>query len=120
MLALIFVATGCMESEIETRSIKGLQLESNATTKSSGAFILGVGVYNSDENIKTYYYTYIMGKEGYRLQELDSCRVEIVETNDIQPSIKGVFSFSGRINEFENYVVYVPVGTIFEEYSARI
>ena len=47
-------------------------------------------------------------------------RIELVETKDINPCIKGRFFDDGKVSVYENYIVYVPVGTIKEAYSANL
>ena len=68
----------------------------------------------------TKYYIFIKGAEGYRLQELNSNYVELVETNTIEPCIEGYFSSMGEVYTATYYTIYVPVGTITEEYSAEL
>lgn len=121
LLCVICVsASGCGSSPTEIREIKGLKLSENITTNSEGVFFLGVGVYASGSEINTDYYTYIKGVEGFRLQVIKSDYLEIVETNDTKPSIKGIFHYDGSIMYGYNYIIYVPEGTIYEEYSADL
>ena len=46
--------------------------------------------------------------------------MEIVETNDKPPGIEGVFNDNGSFKLLEDYIIYVPVGTIYEEYKVRL
>lgn len=144
---MIMFLTGCGNStpdermgEPETREIKSCILDSEVLNKAHGSFVLGVGTYSSSSSISTKYYIYIKGNEGFRLQEIYSDNLEIVETNDIDPCIKGYFSengkvyhneldidcydaFSDNISDFEKfceYIIYVPIGTIKEKYSSDI
>lgn len=122
----LFILTGCSR-ESETREIKSIVLKQENEKSASGSFLL-YGDYKSDEEIKTKYYLYIKGKEGFRLQTIDSDYLEIVETNDIEPCIKGVFNIYGKVYNRYNvlseadaeYTVYVPVGTIIEEYKVDL
>ena len=120
LLVVCVSMIACTEYKTGTREIKGLKLSENMTTDSSGVFFLGVGVYESDSEINTDYYTYIKGVEGFRLQVIKSDYLEIVETNDIKPCIKGTFHYDGSIIYGYNYIIYVPEGTIYEEYSADL
>lgn len=123
----LFILTGCSR-ESETREIKSIVLKQENEKSASGSFLLLYGNYKSDEEIKTKYYLYIKGIEGFRLQTIDSDYLEIVETNDIEPCIKGVFNIYGKVYNRYNvpsgadaeYTVYVPVGTIIEEYKVDL
>lgn len=147
LMLIIGTLTGCggptpeeMMGDPETREIKSCILDSSIETRAGGAFVLGVGTYTSSSSINTEYYVYVKGAEGYRLQEIDSNNLEIVETDDIKPCIKGYFSDEGKIyksaydideyyessyssskfKKFLNYTIYVPTGTIKEQYSTDI
>lgn len=148
-LLLTVLLTGCgsglptpqeLMGDPETRSIKSCVLNSNEESHAHGQFILGVGIHNSSSSIETKYYIYVKGVEGYRLQEIDADNLEIVETDEIEPCIKGWFSDDGKVyqnvyeideydisdyyksdfEEFLNYTIYVPVGTIKEQFSTDL
>ena len=137
LICLSFV--GCAKSKsknpyttIEEKPIKSCILDSSKSQTANGSFVLGIGSYKSSSSINVTYYIYMKGNEGYVLQDLDSNNVEIVETNDKKPCIKGVFDKFGRIYKGEyvhdgfaevrydginKYVIYVPEGYIKEDYS---
>jgi len=123
LINIIVSLTGC-GGKVETRNIKSCVLDKQTTNSSSGTFILGMGVFSSDTDITTKYYMYIKSDEGYRLQEIDSEYLQIVETDKRTPSIKGYFSsddgVSGGIIYGGQYTVYVPTGTITQEYKTKI
>jgi hypothetical protein len=113
--------TNSYKHTCELHDMQSLLLKNNKDNYAFGAFVLGMGVYSSGSSTKVSYYAYIRGTEGFRLQEVDSNYVEIVETNEIGPSIKGAFNEYGEIDGFySDYVMYVPIGTIYQEYSADI
>lgn len=122
ILLIIFsiTLTGCDIPPLETRPIKSCVLSGNTQTASSGMFVLGFATFESSDEMTTKYYLFVKGIEGYRLQEIDSSYVELVETNDNEPSIKGVFTENGEVCTYTYYTIYVPVGTITEEYSAGL
>ena len=122
ILLIIFsiTLTGCDIPPLETRPIKSCFLYGERESNSGGEFILGFATYESSNKMTTKYYLYVKGVEGYRLQEIDSSYVELVETNDNEPSIKGVFTENGEVCTYTYYTIYVPVGTITEEYSAEL
>lgn len=116
-LSMLFL-TSCDMPPPETKSIRSLKLTSIESVEQKGTFILGVGTYQAKSTIETKYYLYVLKDEGYILTEIDSNRLEIVETDEIEPCIKGQFQANGKLNATWDCTVYVPVGTIFEEYSA--
>lgn len=121
LLCVVCISVGgCGIQPTEIREIKGLKLSENMTTDGNGVFFLGVGIYESGSEINTDYYTYIKGVEGFRLQVIKSDFLEIVETNDVKPCIKGIFDYDGSISYGYNYIIYVPEGTIYEEYNADL
>lgn len=147
LAVMISMLTGCSSSNLdelmgdpETREIKSCILDSSVEHRAGGSFVLGVGTYTSSSSINTKYYIYIKGIEGYRLQEIDANNLEIVETDEIQPCIKGYFTDSGKVynsaydidlyyqggynssdfEKFIDYTIYVPVGTIKEQYSTDV
>lgn len=143
---LSFCLVGCGKTakekmgEPEIRPIKSCVLSSEVESYAHGAFVLGVGTYSSGSETHIDYYLYIKGVEGFRLQKLDFNKVEIVETDEVEPSIKGYFSETGKIyaspddieifdwvhddysefNEYTNYTLYVPTGTIKAEFNADV
>ena len=119
IIAIVVILSGCSE-KVEYRDIKSCVLSTNQSSEASGAFILGCGVFSTKENITTKYYMYIKGTEGFKLQEIDSQYLEIVETDEKQPQIKGSFSDGGTVKDYTDYVVYVPLGTITQEYKTDI
>ena len=131
IILLTMISYGCVsEQEPEIRPIKSCQLINVQQQSTSGNFILFVGTYSSDIISEIRYYMYIKGNEGYRLQYIPSDNLEIVETNEIEPCIKGVFNSDGKINEYttddgqtfcwNDYIVYVPIGTIYQEYNISL
>lgn len=110
----------CDEENIEYRPIKSCVLTQNTSEKTSGDFVILFASYSSEESLETNYYLYIKGKEGFRLQKISSEYLEIVETDDIEPQIKGNFYYDGKVNTYTNYIAYVPIGTITQEYKAVI
>ena len=114
------------EYQVEEKPIKSCILYSNEQASSYGSFVLGVGSYYSSSSIQFKYYIYMKGLEGFVLQDLDAENVEIVETNEKSPCIKGIFDSAGRIykweyeKDFDKYVIYVPVGYIKEDYSNEL
>lgn len=139
--------TGCAQQtltdvmgEPEIRPIKSCILSSEVETSSGGAFILGVATYHSNSETCVDYYVYIKGNEGYRLQKINFNNIEIVETDEIEPSIKGYFSNEGKIYQSVydiesydgltssyslyktclNYVLYVPTGTVKTEFDVDV
>lgn len=117
---LVILLTGCSKRLVETRPIKSCNLSSMIGESADGKFVMGFASYKSEKKITTRYYLYILGDEGYRLQEIESEDLEIVETNDVEPCIKGVFMPKGIISVYEDYIAYVPIGTITQEYDATI
>ena len=109
-----------IDSEVTTRDVKSCILEENEHSYSSGTFVLGFGVYGSGSSIETEYYMYIKGNEGFRLQKINSDYLEIVETDDVEPCIKGDFYSDGKVEQGNNYIIYLPVGTIKEEYKVNL
>lgn len=61
-----------------------------------------------------------MGEEGYKLTELDSSQVEIVETDEIKPCAKITYYQDEYNTKYNDYVLYVPTGTITQEYKVTI
>lgn len=121
MLVIFSVTlTGCTPDPVEIRPIKSCVLYEEKDSNSEGVFILGFATFSSSSHMITKYYLYIKGIEGYRLQEIDSSDVELVETNDIEPCIKGYFTYNGEVSSIDYYTIYVPIGTITEEYSAEL
>lgn len=116
-MTVIFL-TSCDMPPPETKSIRSLKLTSIESVEQKGTFILGVGTYQAKSTIETKYYLYVLKDEGYMLTEIDSNRLEIVETDEIEPCIKGQFQANGKLNSTWDCTAYVPVGTVFEEYSA--
>ena len=117
--------------QVEEKPIKSCILYSTKQESSNGSFVLGVGSYYSDSSSQIKYYIYMKGLEGFVLQDLDAENVEIVETNEKSPCIKGIFDSSGRIYQSEyvgyerhegldKYVIYVPEGYIKEDYSNNL
>lgn len=121
LLAIVvaFTITGCDYTE-ETRPIKSIYLKQSTETHSRGSMFLMFGTYRSDEEVKTRYYLYVKGVEGYRLQQVDADKLEIVETNDVEPCIKGYFRVDGSINDIQDYIVYIPEDSIVEEYKVSL
>lgn len=111
---------GCKPQVEEIREIKSLVLTTETTITQKGAFIIAVGTFSSEEEINKYYYLFIKGQEGFRLQKISSNNIEIVETDDVSPQIKGYFYYNGEIKDWTNYIVYVPIGTIFVNYDVNM
>lgn len=121
-----------VKPQVEEKPIKSCILYTSEQESSYGSFVLGVGSYYSSSSIQFNYYIYMQGLEGFVLQDLDAENVEIVETNEKSPCIKGFFDSSGRIFKcdyeigFEDveglnkYVIYVPEGYIKEDYSNNL
>ncbi len=105
---------------IECQEIKSFALHSETATSASGAFYLGCGYVTSSGSTELKYYFYKKGQVGYVLCSISASRVELVETDEKPPGIEGIFTDSGDIKLFENYVIYVPTGTIFEEYKVEL
>jgi len=125
LLVIIFMMlnlTACTDLKESTNPIKSCVLITNNETREKGTFILGCATFSSENQMTTRFYMYIKGKEGYTLRSIDSSNLEIVETNEIEPCIKGDFYVSdpSYISEYEDYTIYVPVGTIEETYSGNI
>lgn len=122
----LFFAFGCVaenDSEsipVECQEIKSFALHSEISTSTSGAFYLGCGYVASGGSTEMKYYFYKKGQVGYVLCSISASRVELVETDEKPPGIEGIFTDSGDIKVFENYVIYVPTGTIFEEYKVEL
>lgn len=122
MSLLIVIAFTKYQSPKPTETIKpikSLVLNIDEQSYTSGSFILGFGSIQSATSIETKYYIYIMGDEGYKLTEIDSSHLEIVETDDVKPCIKIIDDGYGN-RYYYDYVVYVPLGTITQEYKATI
>lgn len=125
ILILVMSLTGCgmdiaSENPLEYRSIKSCALKTEESEQSSGKFVIFYANMQSKEIITTDYYMYIKGIEGHRLQKINSECLEIVETNEVEPQVKGHFYKDGKVSEWESYIAYVPVGTITQEYSAKV
>lgn len=123
IVILMLSITGCdcpSENPIECRSIKSCALRTEMTEQSSGKFVILYASIQSEETVTTDYYLYIMGIEGYRLQKINSTDLEIVETDTLEPQIKGRFYSNGKVGDVQDYIAYVPVGTITQEYSTKV
>ena len=105
---------------VECQDIKSFSLHGNSTSSTFGSFSLGCGYVVSNSSTKLEYYFYKMGQVGYVLCSIDAKRVEIVETDDKPPCIEGFFDDKGGLKPYETYIIYVPVGTIFEEYKVEL
>lgn len=120
--------------KVESREIKSCILNSEVEEKANGCFVLGVGDFNYKTNSNPYYYIYIKGVKGFRLQKIKAEHLEIVLTDEKTPCIEGVFTDRGyiydNVREAKNdnfssknaelaieYVIYVPENTIKEYYS---
>lgn len=119
LIIVILTLTGCDEKPVY-RQIKTCVLKQEYKTESGGAFIILYAAIQSKKSVETNYYIYIKGIEGFRLQKINSNNLEIVETNEMEPQIKGIFSYDGKIIDYEDYIAYVPEGTITQEYKAEI
>ena len=106
--------------DVECQDIKSFSLHGNPTSNTVGSFSLGCGYVVSNSSTKLEYYFYKMGQVGYVLCSIDAKRVEIVETDDKSPCIEGFFDDNGGLKPYETYIIYVPVGTIFEEYKVEL
>lgn len=105
---------------VECQEIKSFALHSETSSSTSGAFYLGCGYVTSSGSIELKYYFYKKGQVGYVLCSISASRVELVETDEKPPGIEGIFTDSGDIKLFEDYIIYVPTGTIFEEYKVEL
>ena len=105
---------------VEYQEIKSFSLGSETTFFGPGSFVLGCGYSVSGSCTELKYYFYKKGQVGYILCSIGVDRVEIVETNDKPPGIEGVFNDNGSFKLLEDYIIYVPVGTIYEEYKVRL
>ena len=104
----------------ECHEIKSFSLYSNSSSSTFGSFSLGCGYVVSTSGSKLEYYFYKKGQVGYVLCSIDAKRVEIVETDDKPPCIEGSFYDNGGLKWNETYIIYVPVGTIYEEYKVQL
>ena len=148
MLTVLFILclVGCgkkqgienPENQVETRPIQSCVLNSEIQNTAHGSFVLGIANYTESSSLSTSYYVYVKGTEGYRLQRLYFDNVEIVETDEVEPCIKGYFKSNGKVYKsvydidgyyHENdelyepmtqYILYVPTNTIRQEYSVDI
>lgn len=121
ILAFGYTKKGENESiPVECQEIKSFALHSETSTSASGAFYLGCGYVTSSGSTDLKYYFYKKGQVGYVLCSISASRVELVETDEKPPGIEGIFTDSGDIKMFDDYVIYVPTGTIFEEYKVEL
>lgn len=126
IITLMLVLTGCdagqvtnYGTEIETKEIKSIYLRQENETSASGVAFIMFGNYSKNQKINTKYYLYIKGEYGYKLQEIDADKLEIVETDEIEPCIKGDFWY-GDIDERYTYIAYIPTNSIIEEYDVNL
>ena len=104
----------------ECYEIKSFSLHSENISFCSGSFVLGYGCSYSSSFTDLKYYFYKKGQVGFILCSVDAQRVEIVETDDKSPCIEGLFNDDSTLKFNETYIIYVPVGTIFEEYKVEL
>lgn len=120
ILLICSMLFGCSQSPPENREIKGFVLKTETIMEQTGTFVIAVGHIATEEKTEKYYYLFVKGQEGFRLNKINSDNLEIVETDDASPYIKGVFYYDGKINKYGDYIVYVPTGTIFVDYDVNI
>lgn len=75
-----------------------------------GGFFLGTG----DIEETTYYYVFVEGGHGYKLEKYDSRVTHIVE---VEEGPYYTVRFKEKWSKYDEYILYVPVGTIIVEYK---
>lgn len=141
VVTIIFVTDSKQKAEmqrnlenVQTREIKSCLLRSKDNLSISGSFVLGVGSLSGGSFEDIEYYFYMMGRQGYALRKLDARYVEIVPTDDKEPSIVGHFDKYGELYdnrsfntypkdyryEMSHYTLYLPSDYITEEYNVDI
>lgn len=93
--------------DIQYESIHSIR---GANNDLEGGFFLGTG--SIDE--RTYYYVFVEGEHGYKLEKYDSRVTHIVE---VEEGPYYTVKFKEKWSGYEEYILFVPVGTIIVEYK---
>lgn len=111
---------------LETRPLKAIDMNIETQERVSGSYFLFFGGVEGGTSEQLYYYFYAKLNEGYKLYKVPMSYVEIVETNDIEPSIKAPYNVY-RNNYcivvdggYRTVVIYVPVGSIVPTYDLDV
>ena len=88
---------------------KIVSLERNSEVK--GSFCIGTGHIDT----QTYYYTYTIRGNNYKLEKYNTNYTYLHETDEITPSI---YKHKESGDKYFYYIIYCPVGTIVKEYHA--
>ena len=84
-------------------SVRGMNNESE------GSFLLGTGAIDEE----TYYYVFVKDTNGYKLEKYNTRDTHIVEVDD---GNYYVVIFKEKWTNYDQYILFVPIGTIFFEY----
>lgn len=111
---------------LETRPLKAIDMNLETQGRISGSYFLFYGSVHGSTSEELYYYMYAKLNEGYKLYKIPMSYVEIVETDDIEPSIKAEYNtYKNKYciqveNGYRSVVVYIPSGSIVPTYDLDV
>lgn len=120
----IFIALEFLSYEVKnvTKREVDVPIYSLQTTQvRSGNFVLGSGQIESD----VIYYVFVKDKSGKKLKGFDAKNTYINETDVSKPYVKCIYEvrcfWDGGVSErLKESILYVPVGTIVEDYDTKV